>query len=158
MPGAFLDGAAEGIKNYLIKWDSTTLSDPMMWTKAIGQVCFRKLFKRILIIVEKMSCSKSRQMFKADLFYHFYFNSIKSLLGFLLILLKSWLPRFYSWTCRQVFFSLGVCMGVMTAYSSHNSKTKTNVAMSEKAISLRYHCWMLIYLSIWLNLSKWFNK
>jgi SNF family Na+-dependent transporter len=37
----------------------------------------------------------------------------------------------------QVFFSLGVCMGVMTAYSSHNSKTKTNVAMSEKAISLR---------------------
>ena len=28
-------------------------------------------------------------------------------------------------------------MGVMTAYSSHNSKTKTNVAMSEKAISLR---------------------
>lgn len=70
--GAFLDGAGEGIENYLIKWDGSKLSDPVIWTKAIG----------------------------------------------------------------QVFFSLGVCMGVMTAYSSHNSKTKTNVAMSEKAISL----------------------
>ncbi|KAL5257787.1 hypothetical protein ACHWQZ_G012652 [Mnemiopsis leidyi] len=70
--GAFLDGAGEGIENYLIKWDGTKLNDPDIWTKAIG----------------------------------------------------------------QVFFSLGVCMGVMTAYSSHNSKTKTNVAMSEKAISL----------------------
>ncbi|XP_063675135.1 sodium-dependent dopamine transporter-like isoform X3 [Bolinopsis microptera] len=70
--GAFLDGAGDGIKAYLIKWDGSTLNDPVIWTKAIG----------------------------------------------------------------QVFFSLGVCMGVMTAYSSHNSKSKTNVAMSEKAISL----------------------
>ena len=46
MPGAFLDGAAEGIKNYLIKWDSTTLSDPMMWTKAIGQVCSSKIVQK----------------------------------------------------------------------------------------------------------------
>lgn len=70
--GAFLDGAEDGIMAYLIKWDSTVLSDPYIWSEAIG----------------------------------------------------------------QVFFSLGVCMGVMTAYSSHNSKTNTNVAGSEKAISL----------------------
>lgn len=36
----------------------------------------------------------------------------------------------------QVFFSLGVCMGVMTAYSSHNSKSRTNVPLAEKIISL----------------------
>ena len=36
--GAFLDGAGEGIENYLIKWDGTKLNDPDIWTKAIGQV------------------------------------------------------------------------------------------------------------------------
>jgi len=36
----------------------------------------------------------------------------------------------------QVFFSLGVCMGVMTAYSSHNNKGRTNVPLAEKIISL----------------------
>lgn len=70
--GAFLEGAGEGIKNYLIKWDSEVLNDPYIWTSAIG----------------------------------------------------------------QVFFSLGICMGVMTTYSSHNNKETTNVALAEKIISL----------------------
>ena len=70
---AFLDGAGDGLMNYLFKWDSEALSDPSVWADAIG----------------------------------------------------------------QVFFSLGVCMGVMTTYSSHNNKRTTNVPLSEKAISLR---------------------
>ena len=36
--GAFLDGAEDGIMAYIIKWDSTVLSDPYIWSEAIGQV------------------------------------------------------------------------------------------------------------------------
>eukprot|EP00116_Pleurobrachia_bachei_P004442 sb/3464704/ len=69
---AFLEGAGDGLKNYLFKWDGSALSDADVWADAIG----------------------------------------------------------------QVFFSLGVCMGVMTTYSSHNNKKTTNVPLSEKAITM----------------------
>ena len=44
-------------------------------------------------------------------------------------------------------------MGVMTAYSSHNSKTNTNVAGSEKAISLRLLDILLISLFIYVSFN-----
>ena len=39
-------------------------------------------------------------------------------------------------------------MGVMTAYSSHNSKSRTNVPLAEKIISLR-----LAIFKLWTFLS-----
>lgn len=35
---AFLEGAGDGIKNYIFKWDPSILSDGDMWGKCIGQV------------------------------------------------------------------------------------------------------------------------
>jgi len=34
----------------------------------------------------------------------------------------------------QCFFSLGVCMGIMTAYSCHNEENKATVVLDEKII------------------------
>jgi len=34
----------------------------------------------------------------------------------------------------QCFFSLGVCMGIMTAYSGHNEENKSTVVLDEKII------------------------
>jgi SNF family Na+-dependent transporter len=36
----------------------------------------------------------------------------------------------------QCFFSLGVCMGIMTAYSCHNEENKATVVLDEKIIGL----------------------
>jgi len=70
--GLTLEGAGDGIEEYLGNWTFSEILDPNLWSDAIG----------------------------------------------------------------QCFFSLGVCMGIMTAYSAHNIENRKTLVMDEKIIAL----------------------